>query len=612
MPSLCDDFSHILMSLTSSMELHNVAVFSATIDSIDRELNTATVTYTTFPMEPLDYPDLISVDVPFFYHCEYSNGSAEDLLKGNKAFIEGDAVFVLHFYGANLIETGNTYIVGHSDIEDTRTCLTDFLKISLVIARSADNNPTTNEEYVTIFDVSAEAVISDGITFPRVADSVFDTWFDTNMEIVNSSETPTGEAFRRNDDSPSSLITDISYNYITPFVYDAADSCVTATNYLVCWRDLIEGGGTKYSEQTTDFDDYTVPLSMIYDEQTVNRLYNTAPAPETQFSPGVLMPTDCDSVSYDATNVNILESRKHPDGVSGEQTKKVIGYCSDFVYNHYFTSSSGEFFCVHRSTLEQIIVFDELYTNVSVYTPPDGNCTGGGESQATQSFDLLKEWSDNYEIYTPWDPNALVPFFEAKATCMQIGDGINDYLNFNGTLEVYTVYTGLYTATYDAHSFEINYATGLTHHADKPLLVNSSDIVVGVSGTYGIICCCAFQDVVHESYQDSTYANTRIKRSIRPTNLINSYYSYDNYIKATECAINTSTTIADPITGDTIMDLGDFSSSSPVAIKITNATDALLEYLIATEYPIGPLTRAEAVAARGGYWRLEIELCKFK
>jgi hypothetical protein len=56
--------------------------------------------------------------VPFFYHCQFSDGSAEDLVLGYSAFIPGEWVYVLHIPG----DIPTSYIFGHADIKGTIIC----------------------------------------------------------------------------------------------------------------------------------------------------------------------------------------------------------------------------------------------------------------------------------------------------------------------------------------------------------------------------------------------------------------------------------------------------------------------------------------------------------
>ena len=104
-------FSHVLIDLGYSKNIENAIILEAELGKIERFYGTAEITLITEPDG--SYPDLITEDVPFFYHCEDSDGSEDDLKKGHRAFANGEKVIILHIPSSDGFDA-ITYIVGHS------------------------------------------------------------------------------------------------------------------------------------------------------------------------------------------------------------------------------------------------------------------------------------------------------------------------------------------------------------------------------------------------------------------------------------------------------------------------------------------------------------------
>lgn len=151
------DFSHEMLPINSLLELKDIVILQGTISesSINPDNNCADITYGT-PTTEFSY--IISTAVPFFYHCEDSTGTVEDLAEGYKAFADGDSVIICHYPGSTQ-ETSWTYIIGHADISDIRMCSPELI----VISSSADART-----WITIFDpkTNAKYVDPEGATFP--------------------------------------------------------------------------------------------------------------------------------------------------------------------------------------------------------------------------------------------------------------------------------------------------------------------------------------------------------------------------------------------------------------------------------------------------------------
>ena len=90
------DFTHEQMELSTAYDLRYARIVQAQIDSINSAENSASITLSNECAELAGK----SVDaVKFFYHCEYSTGTLEDLAHGHEAFVDGDFVLALWVCG---------------------------------------------------------------------------------------------------------------------------------------------------------------------------------------------------------------------------------------------------------------------------------------------------------------------------------------------------------------------------------------------------------------------------------------------------------------------------------------------------------------------------------
>lgn len=144
----CGDHTHQMIEYANLFDLRDVQLLRAQIDAIDRSENTADITLLdTCP----EYTETEILAVPFWYHCQYSTGTVEDLAHGHSAFSIGDMVYVVH-----VPENGSVaermYIVGHVDIRGTRVCPTEFLFVELSFTLNG-----TSYGFTTIFDADTGA-----------------------------------------------------------------------------------------------------------------------------------------------------------------------------------------------------------------------------------------------------------------------------------------------------------------------------------------------------------------------------------------------------------------------------------------------------------------------
>ena len=86
------EYTHEQMELSTAYDLRNARVVQAQINSIDAAENCAAITLSS---ECAELAEKSVEAVKFFYHCENSKGTVEDLARGYKAFVAGDFVLAL-------------------------------------------------------------------------------------------------------------------------------------------------------------------------------------------------------------------------------------------------------------------------------------------------------------------------------------------------------------------------------------------------------------------------------------------------------------------------------------------------------------------------------------
>ena len=152
------DYTHEQMELSTAYDLRNARVVQAQINSIDAAENCAAI---TLAGECAELAEKSVEAVKFFYHCENSTGTVEDLARGYKAFKENDFVIVLWVPASGEREE-QFYIIGHVDIRGTERCnFSEYLLIGL------DGNDSGNEflpkfTWITIFDVGTGSALDVG------------------------------------------------------------------------------------------------------------------------------------------------------------------------------------------------------------------------------------------------------------------------------------------------------------------------------------------------------------------------------------------------------------------------------------------------------------------
>lgn len=257
----CGDYDYQAIVYRGLFDLKNAQIIRAQINSIDSTGNTASVTL--LDECPLD--DWLDTDsVPFFYHCENSTGTVEDLANGYKAFSNGDMVYLL-LNQENGDNAAQAYIIGHIDQRDTNQCGSEYLAVS-ALAGVDDNIVVVR----TIIDLVSGNVINlstfvDREGSPTRPSSIpfIDTngWFAYNFSVYTNLIYPF--SFTVTKHSETTLLADELYNaYISGLVPHTVDVNTAYTGMAsvsaphTC-SDLSLGNGMYESTDTYEgeFDD---------------------------------------------------------------------------------------------------------------------------------------------------------------------------------------------------------------------------------------------------------------------------------------------------------------------------------------------------------------------
>lgn len=191
----CGSSDYQAIEYSGLFDLKNAQILRAEIVSIDQAADPPTAEITLLDVCEAYTPSDLSA-VEFYYHCEDSTGTAEDLAKGYLAFSPHDIVYVLA-----VPETRDApnrfYIVGHVDIRGTLPCVEEFLLVGL--DGNVSGNPEDGVEiWITIFDVKAGEVLDLSVfqnkdelspdmpdTFP-CRFSVYQAWMEYNFAAATS------------------------------------------------------------------------------------------------------------------------------------------------------------------------------------------------------------------------------------------------------------------------------------------------------------------------------------------------------------------------------------------------------------------------------------------
>lgn len=143
------DTTHEMIELGDMYDLRFARLITGQINSIDGANNCANVTVVN-PCEEMAGVDLTAVK--FFYHCENSSGTVEDLAMGYKAFKPEEYVAMLWIPERAGVDE-RFFIVEHVDIRGTKRCLTT----EILIIRAKGN--TASGDMYCLFDTSTGAIL---------------------------------------------------------------------------------------------------------------------------------------------------------------------------------------------------------------------------------------------------------------------------------------------------------------------------------------------------------------------------------------------------------------------------------------------------------------------
>lgn len=245
----CGTSPYQMIAYRGLFDLSDAQVLRAEIVSIDSGTNTAEVTL----LDTCEIADWIDLNVvPFFYHCEDSTGTLEDLARGYLAFAVGDMVYLL----ANKENGDNpaqAYIVGHIDIRGTTLCTPpEYLIVTLAFTYNG-----TYRSYDTIFDTSTGAKLDlasfenlDGSpdkpsSLPASSSSI-STWKTYNFETPTAPFALSG-TFSLTGASGSTYYKDASGDFES-WLYDGVDDDVAYTGQAYALCSTFNTGNATYQD----------------------------------------------------------------------------------------------------------------------------------------------------------------------------------------------------------------------------------------------------------------------------------------------------------------------------------------------------------------------------
>ena len=190
-----DDTEYEMIELANLFDLDKARIVQAQIDSIDGSNNCAAI---TFSSECAELSGLSVDAVKFFYHCENSTGTEEELADGHKAFKANEYVYCLWCPASPTIDE-RFFIIGHVDIRGTKRCgIGDYIIMAMGLNYEFGPHAISieDERYVTIFDaammqpldldsfVGLEGSPPKPTGFPCLLDEAFTAWVGYNFEAV--------------------------------------------------------------------------------------------------------------------------------------------------------------------------------------------------------------------------------------------------------------------------------------------------------------------------------------------------------------------------------------------------------------------------------------------
>lgn len=136
----CVDSAYAMIAMAGKRDFSVAGIHRGVILSIDRANNTAEIIINE------DCHDLLGADfstVPFFYHCQDSDGGEENIANSHRAFVPGDHVYLLHVPGSADMKR-RFFIIGHFDIRATKPCLygpiaTGEIRVKTTTIRNIDS-----------------------------------------------------------------------------------------------------------------------------------------------------------------------------------------------------------------------------------------------------------------------------------------------------------------------------------------------------------------------------------------------------------------------------------------------------------------------------------------
>ena len=365
-----DDTEYEMIELASLFDLDNARIVQAQIDSIDGSNNCAAI---TFSSECAELSGLSVDAVKFFYHCENSTGTEEDLADGHKAFKANEYVYCLWCPASPTIDE-RFFIIGHVDIRGTVKCFNPEI-LYLRLKGSAESGSV-----YCLFDTSTGTLL-DVENFVNIDESSpekpssaiglytssFYAWltynFSTSISFIEPSHTVT---LRFPNNTYSWTATGS-----TTTAYTGTQGWITGSNPIDCEEWFDPGNGHFSTTSTRSFQNSTPELHDIEGTQTC-----TISLTDPYGSHSGLGDDYCDTCwgSTQYNNVRIMNSGSVPhngiriwDGVDSVEYIVELRFENIFTDTNITTLADGVFHAIATKSVES--TFSANFNSIVTSSP---------------------------------------------------------------------------------------------------------------------------------------------------------------------------------------------------------------------------------------------------
>ena len=395
-----DDTNYEMIELENLFDLDKARIVQAQINSIDSANNCANITFSSECAEL----EGISVDaVKFFYHCENSTGTKEDLANGHKAFKNNECVYCLWCPASASIDE-RFFIIGHVDIRGTAKCFNPEILYMIL-----HGNAQTGDVYC-LFDTSTgdlldidnfvnidESSPAKPISPIGVKTNSFYSWLAYNFEVSISYVVPAHTCTIR---SPNNMYSATATGASTTNYTGSTGFILSSANPVDCEEWFDAGNGQFSTTASRTFHNSYPDLYDIEGDQTC-----TFSMTDPYGSHSGLGDNYCDTCwgSTQYNNVRRMRSGSIPhngmriwDGVESVEYIVELSFENTFTDTNITTLANGVF--TANATKSIVSTFSANFNDIVVSSP------NFSISSSVESSYQLNAWPSYEELSRPAVP----------------------------------------------------------------------------------------------------------------------------------------------------------------------------------------------------------------